>query len=32
LALWAEMNVVVGDELRDGNVPAHQMPVTIAFR
>ncbi len=23
LALWAEMNVVLADEFRDGNVPAH---------
>lgn len=30
LALWAEMNVVIGDEFRDGNVPAHQalLPIT----
>jgi len=30
LALWAELNVVVADEFRDGNVPAHQelLPVT----
>jgi hypothetical protein len=30
LALWAEMNVVVSDEFRDGNVPAHQelLPIT----
>lgn len=30
LALWAEMNVVVADEFRDGNVPAQQalLPVT----
>lgn len=30
LALWAEMNVVVGDEFRDGNVPAQQalLPIT----
>jgi hypothetical protein len=30
LALWAEMSVVVGDEFRDGNVPAHQelLPIT----
>jgi len=30
LALWAEMNVVVADEFRDGNVPAHQelLPIT----
>lgn len=30
LALWAEMNVIVADEFRDGNVPAHQelLPIT----
>jgi len=30
LALWAEMNVVVADEFRDGKVPAHQprLPIT----
>ncbi len=30
LVLWAEMSVVVGDEFRDGNVPAHQelLPIT----
>jgi len=30
LALWAEMNVVMADEFRDGNVPAHQelLPIT----
>jgi hypothetical protein len=30
LALWAEMNVVVADEFRDGNVPSQQklLPVT----
>ncbi len=30
LALWAEMSVVVGDEFRDGNVPAQQalLPIT----
>ena len=30
LALWAEMSVVVADEFRDGNVPAHQelLPIT----
>lgn len=30
LGLWAEMNVVVADEFRDGNVPAHQrlLPIT----
>jgi hypothetical protein len=30
LALWAEMDLVVADEFRDGNVPAHSalLPVT----
>lgn len=32
LALWAEMNVVVADELRDGNVPALQEPLRVARR
>ncbi len=32
LALWAEMNVVVGDEFRDGNVPAHQQLLPITQR
>jgi len=32
LALWAEMNVVVADEFRDGNVPAHQELLPIAQR
>jgi hypothetical protein len=32
LALWAEMNVVVSDEFRDGNVPAHQQLLPITQR
>lgn len=32
LALWAEMNVVVADEFRDGNVPALQAPMRVAQR
>jgi hypothetical protein len=32
LALWAEMNVVVSDEFRDGNVPAHQQLLPITRR
>src|SRR6267154_4494662 len=32
LALWAEMNVVVTDEFRDGNVPAHQQLLPITQR
>src|SRR6266568_68355 len=32
LALWAEMNVVVADEFRDGNVPAHQQLLPVAKR
>lgn len=32
LALWAEMNVVLADELRDGNVPAQQQPLRVAQR
>jgi len=30
LALWAEMNVVVADQFRDGNVPAHQGLLPVA--
>ena len=30
LALWAEMNVIVADEFRDGNVPAIQEPLRVA--
>jgi hypothetical protein len=32
VALWAEMNVVVADEFRDGNVPAIQAPLSVARR
>jgi hypothetical protein len=32
LALWAEMNVIVAEELRDGNVPAVQEPLRVAKR
>jgi hypothetical protein len=32
LALWAEMNLVVADEFRDGNVPAQQQPLGVAQR
>jgi hypothetical protein len=32
LALWAEMNVVLADEFRDGNVPAQQAPLRVAQR
>jgi hypothetical protein len=30
LALWAEMNVVLADEFRDGNVPAMMNPLAVA--
>lgn len=30
LALWAEMNLIVADEFRDGNVPALQEPLRVA--
>lgn len=30
LALWAEMNLVVADQFRDGNVPAIQEPLSVA--
>jgi hypothetical protein len=30
LAVWAEMNVVLADEFRDGNVPAMMSPLTSA--
>ena len=30
LAVWAEMNVVVADEFRDGNVPAMMGPLAVA--
>lgn len=32
LALWAEMNVVLADEFRDGNVPAQQALLAVAKR
>ena len=32
LALWAEMNVVLTDEFRDGNVPAQQALLPVAQR
>jgi len=32
LALWAEMNVIVADQFRDGNVPALQQPLAVAQR
>ena len=32
LALWAEMNVVVAEEFRDGNVPALKDPLRVAQR
>jgi hypothetical protein len=32
LALWAEMNVIVADQFRDGNVPAQQEPLEAARR
>ena len=32
LALWAELNVVLADEFRDGNVPAIQDPLRVARR
>ncbi len=30
MALWAEADLVLADEFRDGNVPAHQEPVNCA--
>jgi len=30
LAVWAEMNVVLADQFRDGNVPAMMDPLTVA--
>jgi len=30
LAMWAEMNVVLADEFRDGNVPANMEPLRVA--
>jgi hypothetical protein len=32
LAVWAEMNVVLADEFRDGNVPAMMDPLSVAKR
>jgi hypothetical protein len=32
LALWAEMNVIVADEFRDGNVPGLQAPLPVTQR
>jgi hypothetical protein len=32
LALWAEMNLVLADEFRDGNVPAQMAPLPVAQR
>lgn len=32
LALWAEMNGIVADQFRDGNVPALQQPLAVAQR
>jgi hypothetical protein len=32
VALWAEMNVVVAEEFRDGNVPALKDPLRVARR
>jgi hypothetical protein len=32
LALWAEMNLALADEFRDGNVPAQQEPLRVAKR
>jgi len=32
LALWAEMDLVLADEFRDGNVPAVQDPLRVAQR
>ena len=32
LALWAEMNLVLADEFRDGNVPAQKDPLPVAQR
>ena len=30
LAVWAEMDVVLADQFRDGNVPAMMEPLTVA--
>jgi hypothetical protein len=32
LAVWAEMNLIVADQFRDGNVPAQQEPLEAAQR
>ena len=32
VALWAEMNVVVAEEFRDGNVPVLKDPLRVAQR
>lgn len=32
LGVWAEMNLVLADEFRDGNVPAMMSPLTVAKR
>jgi hypothetical protein len=32
LTLWAEMNVILADEFRDGNVPAQQQPLAVVQR
>lgn len=32
LASWAEMNLILADEFRDGNVPANMKPLTVARR
>jgi hypothetical protein len=32
LALWAEMNLVLADEFRDGNVPAQKEPLRVTQR
>ena len=32
LAVWAEMDAVLGDEFRDGNVPATMAPLAVAQR
>jgi hypothetical protein len=32
VALWAELNVVVAEEFRDGNVPAQKDPLRVAQR
>ena len=32
LALWAEQDVILADEFRDGNVPARSEPLRVARR